>query len=184
MLSFLNILKHFIVPLQLCYPFASLESQWNHSSVPVHWLWCLLVDSQATSICVQTLEIEPFILLLHGRFQRFSSSLSPQLSHHSLCLHSFPGYGYLPSTYLFLLISPLSNPLLQEYISKAQTFLFRVGWYWISSYLDGPFRLMAEIGKRWPSHEKRQTQLLHFHVQVLTFCLCIILTFIVKHSSY
>lgn len=123
-----------------CYFSASLESQWNHCSVPVHGLQSLLVDSQATSVCVQTLEIDPFVLLLQGKFQRFFLTTIPPSFLTTTC--AFTPLQVMVIFHLhtyFFDISPLSNPLLKEYISKARIFLFRIGWYWISSYLDGPF---------------------------------------------
>lgn len=56
-----------------------------------------------------THEIVPFCVEDFRDFPRHCSP--PQLSHHSLCLHSFKHYGFLPSTYLFLLIYLLSQIL-------------------------------------------------------------------------
>lgn len=167
----------------MCSLSASLEAQWNLSSVPVHGLPSLLVDSQATSVCVHTLEIDPFCVEGFRDFPHHNSR--PQLSHHSLCLHSFKDYGYLPSTYLFLLIYFFSQFLCCRNIFQKHKLSSLVG-----VGIEFPVIWMVLLPDNWnrekviTTWKKTQAQLLHFHVQVPTFCLFIIFTFIVKHLSY
>lgn len=159
----------------MCYPFASLESKWNHSSAPVCGLWSLLIDSRATSVCVQTFEMDLWFCCFHREgFRVFPIMLSPQCFLTSPCAFSL----------LQVMVTFVNIPLFTD-ITSLQSFVAGIqfkstnyppSWLVLNFQLSWwSFCLITEIVKMWTQHGKRcklNYYISMYKCRVFAFLLC------------